>query len=222
MRRPGPGLPRPAGPGQGHAAQVRAPVRGPRADRHRGHRRLRRRRAQRELPERRRELPARPSSEGTWADEPGAGAAAGGVHLASLASNEAGSHPATDPAPDRQEPGATPGPEGGMPHMRPYEVMAIFEATTEPTVIQGAARPGARGRSRSTGGNPGAIDRWGQRTFAYEVNHKREGYYVVVEFTGRARDGGRPRPHARAGRRGLRHKIVRLPETRSPQPRAAG
>ena len=31
----------------------------------------------------------------------------------------------------------TPGPEGGTPHMRPYEVMAIFEATTEPSVIQG-------------------------------------------------------------------------------------
>ena len=36
---------------------------------------------------------------------------------------------------------------------------------------------------RTTGGNPGAIDRWGKRTFAYEVNHKREGYYVVVEFS---------------------------------------
>ena len=37
---------------------------------------------------------------------------------------------------------------------------------------------------RTNGGNPGAIDRWGKRSFAYEVNHKREGYYVVVEFTG--------------------------------------
>ena len=66
--------------------------------------------------------------------------------------------------------------------MRPYEVMAIFEATTEPTVIQGVLDR-ALEVIRSTGGNPGAIDRWGKRTFAYEVNHKREGYYVVVEFT---------------------------------------
>ena len=66
--------------------------------------------------------------------------------------------------------------------MRPYEVMAIFEATTDPTVIQGVLDQ-ALDLIRSTGGIPGAIDRWGKRTFAYEVNHKREGYYVVVEFT---------------------------------------
>ena len=85
--------------------------------------------------------------------------------------------------------------------MRPYEVMAIFEATTEPTVIQGVLDQ-ALDVIRTTGGTPGAIDRWGKRTLAYEVNHKREGYYVVVEFTGRARDRGRPGPHARPGRRG--------------------
>ncbi|MGP0030820.1 MAG: 30S ribosomal protein S6, partial [Acidimicrobiales bacterium] len=66
--------------------------------------------------------------------------------------------------------------------MRPYEVMAIFEASTEPTIIQGVLDR-ALDTIRSTGGNPGAIDRWGKRTFAYEVNHKREGYYVLVEFT---------------------------------------
>ena len=36
-----------------------------------------------------------------------------------------------------RSPGAQPGPEGGTPPMRPYEVMAIFEATTEPRSIQG-------------------------------------------------------------------------------------
>ena len=86
--------------------------------------------------------------------------------------------------------------------MRPYEVMAIFEATTEPTVHPGRARPRARTSSGPPAATPAPIDRWGRRTFAYEVNHKREGYYVVVEFTGRARDRGRPRPHARPGRRG--------------------
>ena len=67
--------------------------------------------------------------------------------------------------------------------MRPYEVMAIFEATTEPSVIQGVLDH-ALETIRGAGGTPGAIDRWGRRAFAYEVNHKREGYYVVVEFTG--------------------------------------
>jgi small subunit ribosomal protein S6 len=98
-----------------------------------------------------------------------------------------------------------------MPHMRPYEVMAIFEATTEPSVIQGVLDR-ALETIRSAGGAPGAIDRWGKRSFAYEVNHKREGYYVVVEF------GGEPETVAALDRMlGLadevvRHKVVRLPD----------
>lgn len=95
--------------------------------------------------------------------------------------------------------------------MRPYEVMAIFEATTEPTVIQGELDR-ALDVIRTNGGNPGAIDRWGKRSFAYEVNHKREGYYVVVEFT------GEPETVAALDRMlGLaddvvRHKVVRMPD----------
>jgi small subunit ribosomal protein S6 len=67
---------------------------------------------------------------------------------------------------------------------------------------------------RSTGGNPGAIDRWGKRTFAYEVNHKREGYYVVIEFTagvGTVADLDRMLGLADEI---VRHKIVRLPEAK--------
>ena len=99
--------------------------------------------------------------------------------------------------------------------MRPYEVMAIFEATTEPTVIQGVLDQ-ALEVIRSTGGTPGGIDRWGKRTLAYEVNHKREGYYVVVEFT------AEPATVAALDRMlGLadeivRHKVVRLPEHKAP------
>ncbi len=95
--------------------------------------------------------------------------------------------------------------------MRPYEVMAIFEATTEPSVIQGVLDR-ALETIRGSGGTPGAIDRWGKRSFAYEVNHKREGYYVVVEF------GGEPETVAALDRMlGLadevvRHKVVRLPD----------
>ena len=98
--------------------------------------------------------------------------------------------------------------------MRPYEVMAIFEATTEPTIIQGVLDQ-ALEVMRSTGGTPGAIDRWGKRTFAYEVNHRREGYYVVVEFT------AEPETVAALDRMlGLadeivRHKVVRLPDTKA-------
>ncbi len=95
--------------------------------------------------------------------------------------------------------------------MRPYEVMAIFEASTEPTIIQGVLDR-ALDTIRSTGGNPGAIDRWGKRTFAYEVNHKREGYYVVVEFTSGTETVAALDRMLGLADEVVRHKIVRLPE----------
>ena len=95
--------------------------------------------------------------------------------------------------------------------MRPYEVMAIFEATTDSTVIQGVLDQ-ALEVIRSTGGNPGAIDRWGKRTFAYEVNHKREGYYVVVEFSGEPETVAALDRMLGLADEVVRHKVVRLPD----------
>jgi small subunit ribosomal protein S6 len=97
--------------------------------------------------------------------------------------------------------------------MRPYEVMAIFEATTEPTVIQGVIDR-ALEVVRSTGGNPGTIDRWGRRPFAYEVNHKREGYYVVIEFSAGTQTVADLDRMLGLADEIVRHKIVRLPETK--------
>src|ERR1700743_2760449 len=99
--------------------------------------------------------------------------------------------------------------------MRPYEVMALFEATTEPTLIQGGLDQGP-GVIRTTGGPPGAIDRWGKRTLAYEVNHKREGYYVVVEFTGEPATVAALDRMMGLADEIIRHKIVRLPDHKAP------
>ena len=95
--------------------------------------------------------------------------------------------------------------------MRPYEVMAIFEATTEPSVIQGELDR-ALDVIRTNGGNPGAIDRWGKRSFAYEVNHKREGYYVVVEFTGEPETVAALDRMLGLADEVVRHKVIRLPD----------
>jgi len=99
--------------------------------------------------------------------------------------------------------------------MRPYEVMAIFEATTEPTLIQGVLDQ-ALDVIRTTGGTPGAIDRWGKRTLAYEVNHKREGYYVVVEFTAEPATVAALHRMLGLADEVIRHKVVRLPDHKAP------
>jgi small subunit ribosomal protein S6 len=67
--------------------------------------------------------------------------------------------------------------------MRPYETMIVFDTTVDAQSIQ-VALDRALETIRSNSGNPGNIDRWGKRPLAYEINKRKEGYYVLVEFTG--------------------------------------
>lgn len=98
--------------------------------------------------------------------------------------------------------------------MRPYETMIVFDTSVDAQNIQ-VALDRALDVIRNHGGNPGNIDRWGKRTLAYEINKRKEGYYVVVEF------GGTPATVAELDRilgladEVLRHKIIRLPERRA-------
>src|SRR6266516_4790982 len=79
-------------------------------------------------------------------------------------------------------PGTRPGPEGGGLRMRPYEVMVILDAGLEEDAVR-AVIDRATELIRSRGGTPGRVDRWGKRRFAYELKHRSEGYYVVMEIT---------------------------------------
>ena len=67
--------------------------------------------------------------------------------------------------------------------MRPYESMIVFDTAVDAQSIQ-VALDRALETIRSNSGNPGNIDRWGKRPLAYEINKRKEGYYVLVEFTG--------------------------------------
>ncbi len=65
---------------------------------------------------------------------------------------------------------------------------------------------------RSHGGSVGHIDRWGRRTFAYELKHKTEGFYLFIEVV------AEPAAMAEVDRmltltdEVLRHRIIRQPE----------
>ncbi len=67
--------------------------------------------------------------------------------------------------------------------MRPYETMIVFDTTVDAQTIQ-VALDRALETIRTHDGNPGAIDRWGKRPLAYEIKKRKEGYYVLVEFSG--------------------------------------
>ena len=67
--------------------------------------------------------------------------------------------------------------------MRPYESMIVFDTTVDAQSIQ-IALDRALETIRANAGTPGNIDRWGKRPLAYEINKRKEGYYVLVEFSG--------------------------------------
>jgi small subunit ribosomal protein S6 len=89
--------------------------------------------------------------------------------------------------------------------------MVILDAGLEDDVIRSVVDRAVE-LIRSRGGNPGRVDRWGKRRFAYEMRHRNEGFYVVIEAT------AEPAVMAELDRvlfladEVLRHKVIRLPE----------
>ena len=95
--------------------------------------------------------------------------------------------------------------------MRPYETMIIFDPEVEESAINGVLNK-ALELVRSNGGTTGTVDRWGRRTFAYEMRKKREGYYVVAEFTAEPKASAELDRFLVLADEVLRHKTVRLPD----------
>jgi small subunit ribosomal protein S6 len=95
--------------------------------------------------------------------------------------------------------------------MRPYEIVVIFDASLDEPVIR-AATDRVADHVKSRGGTPGHVDRWGKRTLAYEIAHRHEGYYVVIDVV------AEPDVVAEVGRmlelsdEVLRHKVLRKVE----------
>ncbi|HMC51252.1 MAG TPA: 30S ribosomal protein S6 [Acidimicrobiales bacterium] len=96
--------------------------------------------------------------------------------------------------------------------MRPYEVMIILDAGLEEEANR-AVVDRVTELIRTRGGSLGRVDRWGRRRFAYELRHRWEGYYVVIQAT------SDPATMAELDRvlfladEVVRHKVIRLPES---------
>jgi small subunit ribosomal protein S6 len=95
--------------------------------------------------------------------------------------------------------------------MRPYEVMIILDPTLEEAALREQVDR-CTDIIRTGGGSPGRVDRWGKRRLAYEINHQREGYYVLVEATAEP-EAMAPLDRAmHLADEVLRHKIIRIPD----------
>jgi small subunit ribosomal protein S6 len=89
--------------------------------------------------------------------------------------------------------------------------MLIFDASLEEEIIR-AAIDRFQGFIRDRGGNPGRVDRWGKRRFAYELRHRWEGYYVLLEATAEVEVMEELHRMLSLADEVVRHKVVRIPE----------
>ena len=95
--------------------------------------------------------------------------------------------------------------------MRAYELMIIFDGDVEDTRVNEHLANVDRLITEG-GGTIAKTDRWGRRRFAYEINHKWEGIYVVLEITTDARDLSSAERVLHLADDVVRHKTIRLPD----------
>lgn len=67
--------------------------------------------------------------------------------------------------------------------MRDYEMMVIVDPEIGDDKIQETLEH-LKKIIEGNGGKVDKIDDWGRRTLAYEIKHKKEGYYAVYYFSG--------------------------------------
>lgn len=95
--------------------------------------------------------------------------------------------------------------------MRAYELMVIFDgelddAAVEATLGRVTTQVTAKGARVST------TDMWGKRRFAYEIDHKHDGYYVVFEILAESGALDDIERQLRLADDVVRHKLIRLPD----------
>jgi small subunit ribosomal protein S6 len=69
--------------------------------------------------------------------------------------------------------------------LRKYEIMVILDPDADEQKI-GEVVDRITGILSQHGGEVSAVDRWGRRKLAFEIDRKGEGFYLVVTFTSEA------------------------------------
>lgn len=95
--------------------------------------------------------------------------------------------------------------------MRHYEVMVILDAGLEEDAIR-AVLDRTSAVLTGHGATVGKVDRWGKRRFAYEVRHRSEGYYALIDTTAEPAAISEVERMLGLADEVVRHKVIRLPE----------
>ena len=94
---------------------------------------------------------------------------------------------------------------------RAYEIMIIVDGDEEDAMVDDLI---SRVETWLNDGDSrlATTDKWGKRKFAYEINHKTEGHYVVLEMVTEPRDMAPLERTLRLADEVVRHKLIRLPD----------
>jgi small subunit ribosomal protein S6 len=74
---------------------------------------------------------------------------------------------------------------GGYSNMRKYEMVVILDPSIDERTV-GSTFEKLVQVVPAEGGSVDDVDVWGKRKFAYEINKKSEGIYVVLTFTAKS------------------------------------
>ena len=85
---------------------------------------------------------------------------------------------------------------------RVYELMIIIDQDVDDVIGKGIINR-AKEMIEADGGTVPTVDHWGRRRFAYQINHKSEGVYSVLEIVTEAANLDEV----------VRHKLFRLPDS---------
>ncbi|MCY3850889.1 MAG: 30S ribosomal protein S6 [Acidimicrobiaceae bacterium] len=95
---------------------------------------------------------------------------------------------------------------------RAYELMIIVDSDVDDGDID-AVISRVEGLVVDEGGRIASTDNWGRRRFAYEIQHKLEGTYVVWEIVTESAGLPNTERQLRLADDIVRHKLFRLPES---------
>ena len=95
---------------------------------------------------------------------------------------------------------------------RAYELMIIIDSDVESADVEAVVTRVA-GMITGEGAVIASTDNWGRREFAYEIDHKNEGTYVVWEIVTETAGLPSTERRLRIANDIVRHKLFRLPDS---------
>lgn len=96
--------------------------------------------------------------------------------------------------------------------MRAYELMVIFDGDLDESTVAGVINQ-VTAQVEEVEGSIAKTEKWGRRRFAYEINHKTEGFYVVFEIEAEPGVLDGVERNLRFADEVVRHKLIRLPDS---------